>query len=65
MSKEERAAYFNEAERLSALHKQKYPNWSNQVNYVSSAMSLTHYCIGSEEQSQNKFVFCGGFGFLG
>lgn len=52
MPKEERSTYFNEAERLSALHKQKYPNWSNQVNYVSRAPSLTYYCGGSKEQSR-------------
>lgn len=54
MSKEERSTYFTEAERLSIQHKMKYPNWSNQVNYVSSAMSLTQYCTASKEQSQNK-----------
>lgn len=47
MSKEERSTYFNEAEHLSALHKRKYPNWSNQVNYVRSTMPLTQCCICS------------------
>lgn len=60
MSKEERSTYFNEAEQLSRLHKLKYPNWSNQVNYVSRATSLARYCRGGKEQSHSfgVFLFC-------
>lgn len=36
MSKEEQSAYFSEAERLTILHKVKYPYWSHQMNYVST-----------------------------
>lgn len=46
MSKEEQSAYFSESERLTILHKVKYPYWSHQMNYVSiyhASYALLHW----------------------